>query len=40
MDDLKMEKVKKLYFEWKISKIEALERLWKELRKLPWFKKL
>ena len=40
MEELKMEKIKKLYFEWKISKIEALNRLGKELRKLPWFKQL
>ena len=40
MIEFKSEKIKRFYREWKLTKEEALNELWKELRKLPWFKNL
>jgi len=39
-NELKMERIKKDYRDWFLDKEQALNLLWKELRKLPWFKTL
>lgn len=35
----KTEQIKKDYKAWYLDKIQAIELLWKELRKRPWFRK-